>query len=98
MNKEELGKEMYYVFKFRRGERLATHSTTNVAKKAKSICWTAERYIISNHELAVLNSQHASIQFTSGILTKTHTLPTTIIPEFKQSKHFGPYFNGLKRK
>ena len=49
-NKEELGKEINYVFKFRRGKRvLATHSNANVVKieKAKNICCTAEHYITS---------------------------------------------------
>ena len=83
INKEELGKDINYVFTFRWGKRVATHSTMNVVKTKNMYC-TAERCITS---WAVLNSHHASIQSTSGILTKIQALPTTIIPDFKQSKN-----------
>ena len=82
INKEGL---ITYVFKFRRGKRIHTALQMSRSKKLKIII--AERFI-SHHELAVLNSQHASIQSTSGILTKTHAPLTTIITEFKQSKNY----------
>ena len=39
INKEELGKEINYMFEFRRGKHVDTHSTTNVVKieKAKNM-------------------------------------------------------------
>ena len=44
------------VFTFKRGKRVATHSTTNVKiEKAKNVYCTAERWITSR---AVRNSQH----------------------------------------
>ena len=78
INKEELGEEINNAFKFRRGKCVATHSTTNVIKIEKQKIFVAQLNAISRHELAVLNSQHASIQSTFCILAKTHVLPTTI--------------------
>ena len=58
INKEGL---ITYVFKFRRGKRIHTALQMSRSKKLKIII--AERFI-SHHELAVLNSQHTSIQST----------------------------------
>jgi hypothetical protein len=55
---EELGKEINCMFKFRRGKRVATHSTTKVVKIENEKIFVAQLNAVSHHELAVLNSQH----------------------------------------
>ena len=82
INKEQLGKEITYVFKFRRGKRVATQSTPNVVKieKATNICCTAECCITSWAGCSQFTTRiHPSIQSSNS--------PTTIIPDFKHSKN-----------
>ena len=70
------------------GANLWLHTALQMSSRLKKQkMFVAQLTALSHHELAVLNSQHTPIQSTSGILTKTHALPTTIIPEFKQHKN-----------
>ena len=76
------------MFKFRRANVWLHTALQKSSRLKKKKIFVAQLNAVSHHELAVLNSEHAFHQnLASGILTKTHALPPTIIPEFKQSKN-----------
>ena len=62
------------------GANLWLHTALQMSARWKKLkIFVAQLNTVLHHELADLNSQHASIHSTSDILTKTHALPTTII-------------------
>ena len=83
INKEQLGKEITYVFKFRRGKRVATQSTPNVVKieKATNMWYSWMLYHIMSWLFSIHNTHPSNLSIQSS------NSPTTIIPDFKHSKN-----------